>query len=1021
MPGAASTSLSPAPESARLCQPVAALSRDQQIILLKSSKVAGQSLLLWNSEQVSQQLGNDEHFVEANDRPISLIGHGWSWRRARDIRPDACIHRQALRFAASLYQTTLNDCAVVASLVACCTWIERFATLLVLDNIWPQNHGIPIASSNGRHLCRLFVNGAWRMIAVTDTLPVSPSVGFASIMIGSLTSPDIYWPALIEKAYLKLSRTFVGSHCASDTFMLTGWLPEVVQLEHFRTNIDELVRLLQQWRNGSVLLMVGSKSEVAALSGGNTLVGAHAYTVSDVFDTADKSDLLLEIRNPWRNPDQRECETQTLPLSEIIDLFGTLSINWHPDVWTFRHAEHILIQPQQSPMSAQNLLPVPKFDIKNPASYAISLLVVVSHHRNNDCDAPSHQTSLALHSAHIRVTKCRDALQLTDELVGRDVSFRISVPARSSATLSLIVRSVETPHACSVFFASGGENHDFEQPMIIERRRNLKDPQLMTTIEDSWSPASAGGPANCFSFRDNPSYHLDLDQSAVIDVVLESSPGSYALEDAIQVDIFKGCGIPTEITASDITATPAEYLCGLSHVSTLQPERLADASQCQDSPSDRSSGELLPGSYTVVPSTYVPGRSGPFRLSIYATGIVRDKVKVTRLPDVDAGRSVRRIYGKLSQGSASLAFLLASERRNNVSVFLHVFRKTSVGNSSDKDEVLEDPPLALRPEPIPGSGSTARIWIKAVSLLSESEVMIAETSGKRSVALEHLDLQTDMQLPLPSLETSSTTTDARSRRSASLTSENAPTDAIERSLRKLKLSRVLKLAPGPATPDNLSVYNRSRASSDVSLPDASVSRSDDISADRLSDSSASKPLRKRKLFGLLKGSKVRSTDALPATSQDLEPRTFSDLPDRSSTPASTSAPDKPVPKLPPPRITLARPTTPPDVPSTARKAIDGGITGSIDQDRGKGADVWHMRISFGRLQSLVPIKPGNSTTVVSPPPSSSLSLSSAAAKDSGLHTEAYRDREMWYLLYIVSDSPLRIRVPDHGRLTNSVV
>jgi hypothetical protein len=66
---------------------------------------------------------------------------------------------------------------------------------------------------------------------IDDLLPQSQNQ--KSLHVVSQTSPNLLYPCLIEKAFLKVmgGYDFPGSNSATDLHILTGWVPEVIHLQ----------------------------------------------------------------------------------------------------------------------------------------------------------------------------------------------------------------------------------------------------------------------------------------------------------------------------------------------------------------------------------------------------------------------------------------------------------------------------------------------------------------------------------------------------------------------------------------------------------------------------------------------------------------------------------------------------------------------------------------------------------------------------------------------------------------------
>lgn len=92
---------------------------------------------------------------------------------------------------------------------------------------------MPLISANGRYVVKLNFNGCFRRVVIDDRLPVSGSDRFMHIV--DRNNPNLLWPALIEKAYLKIrgGYDFPGSNSGTDLWVLTGWIPEQLFIQEY--------------------------------------------------------------------------------------------------------------------------------------------------------------------------------------------------------------------------------------------------------------------------------------------------------------------------------------------------------------------------------------------------------------------------------------------------------------------------------------------------------------------------------------------------------------------------------------------------------------------------------------------------------------------------------------------------------------------------------------------------------------------------------------------------------------------
>ena len=91
----------------------------------------------------------------------------------------------------------------------------------------------PAMSPNGKYIFKLNFNGCSRKVTVDDYLPASRTE--RSLHVLDRNNPGLLWPALLEKAYLKVrgGYDFPGSNSGTDLLILIGWIPEQLFLQRY--------------------------------------------------------------------------------------------------------------------------------------------------------------------------------------------------------------------------------------------------------------------------------------------------------------------------------------------------------------------------------------------------------------------------------------------------------------------------------------------------------------------------------------------------------------------------------------------------------------------------------------------------------------------------------------------------------------------------------------------------------------------------------------------------------------------
>ena len=106
---------------------------------------------------------------------------------------------------------------------------------MVSSLVFPFDHRSmkPAASSNGKYVFKLHFNGCYREVIVDDYLPASSTS--QKLYVTDRNDPTSFWPALLEKGYLKTrgGYDFPGSNSGTDLRAFTGWIPEQIFLQRY--------------------------------------------------------------------------------------------------------------------------------------------------------------------------------------------------------------------------------------------------------------------------------------------------------------------------------------------------------------------------------------------------------------------------------------------------------------------------------------------------------------------------------------------------------------------------------------------------------------------------------------------------------------------------------------------------------------------------------------------------------------------------------------------------------------------
>ncbi|KAF2144597.1 uncharacterized protein K452DRAFT_356752 [Aplosporella prunicola CBS 121167] len=415
------------------------LSTSEQILLLKGSRLNGQTYPPWKGDPEPSEFTLDYDEGPFTDKAIlNLSSHQLAsfdgWRRAKDALPpptwfpgkrDGLGPIMSANHSIDLVQDAATDCSVVASLCAGVARTERGNEKLLSSFIWPfdDEKMAPKISDNGKYILRLNFNGCWRKVVIDDRLPVSKSSRMLHVI--DRKNPALLWPVLLEKAYLKVrgGYDFPGSSSCTDLWMLIGWLPEQIFLQDEEVVSDEVwTRLFSAFGFGDLLMTVGTGNMSNRVEKELGLEGQHDYAVLNMREVDGEKQLLL--KNPWaegkgwrgvrkesfatenatpppnlsaskssdgtfpflprssQDPDHLEPGTFWINLEHVFQHFESIYVNWNPALFKYRQDIHFSWDLASLPSIPTCFINNPQFSLSTTDDTPIWLLL--SRHFKED-------------------------------------------------------------------------------------------------------------------------------------------------------------------------------------------------------------------------------------------------------------------------------------------------------------------------------------------------------------------------------------------------------------------------------------------------------------------------------------------------------------------------------------------------------------------------------------------------------------------------------------------------------------
>ncbi|KAL9937651.1 hypothetical protein V8E36_003196 [Tilletia maclaganii] len=664
------------------------LSQEAQHLILSQSSALGSSVYpLWQDAPAASAQAVASRRPESQPAlAISHLERRAQFRRAAQTAGGPCLinYESPLR-GRDIVQDVVTDCSFVAALQVAAEYDRRWSSKIATAALHPRDaHDRATTSEDGRYAVKLYFNGGARRVVVDNQLPCFPNgtlIGAASVR------NDQFWPALVEKAFLKVmgGYDFPGSNSAADLHTLTGWLPEQVLLQQAGFRREQSWRTLHTaFLQGRCILTVGTGANGPVgrdrdrERGWKWLSPAHNYAVLDVREQEGQRQMV--VVNSWRKApreaateqqqtrspsdlpsslaalqlaaetEQSDEEVRVLSWEDICVRFDTIHVNWRLSDFPYSQAVHCAWEARNDQIGlSQNAQLQITLDwsqmarpsSSDPQSDGAELWLHLNRHMT---DRTPDSALIAIHA--FNHAEGRKIYQLTD---------REQMGAFTDSSHALHKMRVQPDcQAVTVIASQYGANRETSfslyayGPVPMTIRALPRAYPFKTTASGSWAGRSAGGNLAQTTFGFNPQFVVDIEDTSgasTADVSLLIMAETARMV-PLQVMLFHSNGgrRVEQVEEPDIIMSSGMY----THAVAMAERRSLDSSLGRGalpafSTSRAGRGGIPPGRHTLIVSTFAPGVEGDFFLTVESSHRL---AALRPIPQEGAGMFHRALRGK---------------------------------------------------------------------------------------------------------------------------------------------------------------------------------------------------------------------------------------------------------------------------------------------------------------------------------------------------------------------------------------
>ncbi|KAM5432688.1 cysteine protease [Microsporum ferrugineum] len=611
-------------------------SNREQIILLENSKLNGFVFPPWSATAVPDpgEFQADEEgglFLDHSDLQICPVQREIfdGWKRPSEILGHHTTGAPILLGPnpMDLVQDVTTDCSVVASL---CTGAspgkEGVPQLVRSVKMYPSEDGkVPCISPSGKYIFRLYFNGCYRKVVIDDMLPSSKTL--RSLHVIDRNNPTAIWPALVEKAYLKVrgGYDFPGSNSGTDLWVLTGWIPEQVFLHHDELAPDHLwQRLAKFFKSGDILLTLGTGKLTEYEENELGLISLHDYAVLNLQERDGVRQLL--IKNPWAagpvwkgvgqlrashslsdtsepepsHPSTTAPGTFWMAFDDVLQNFDNLYLNWNPTLFRYRQDIHFRWDLSSVSIVAGCFAENPQFAVSTKAGGTVWLLLG-KHFKTGDYKKNANQLlevapdieQAGFISLYVfdkngsRVYLADGALRRGPYVDSPNTVMMLEMPPNTTYTVVVSEQSLRRS------FYSFSISAFAMSPITVNPAKEIYS--HVKKLSGAWTTSTAGGNAESERYPENPQFQLQILEKCDVNILLEAEDPGFAVHVSL---IWSNGGRVACVRSRDIVVGSGDYRRGFALAEQRGVEK---------------------GLYTVVCSTFTPDQRGKFTLCISTT------------------------------------------------------------------------------------------------------------------------------------------------------------------------------------------------------------------------------------------------------------------------------------------------------------------------------------------------------------------------------------------------------------------